>query len=109
MGRFLTLIDSVSTEDKVTGICGNHRQRETGRFLSYWATYLEADSFVTYFGVIRDGQNLLALPEGTTSFELIEMTADEAARKHLCDFIDATMFGEGTPPTPSWTDYGPYK
>ena len=88
---------------------GRHRQRDTGRLVTYWATYAASPSSVMYFGVVLDGRNLLASPEGTVAFDAGEMSADEAARKHLGDFIDAAAFGEGKPPQPSWTDYGPYK
>ena len=93
----------------MSGICGNHRQWRTGRFLSYWATYSASATSVLYMGMVNESGNLLALPEGTVYFDPKEMSADEAVRLELGRFIDDTEFGEGTPPQPSWTDYGPYK
>ena len=60
-------------------------------------------------GVVLEVVNLLAQPEGTTWFDPSEMSADEAVRLHIGRFIDDTVFGVGTPPQRSWTDYGPYK
>ena len=98
-----------SNEPSMASFGGRHRQRGTGRLVTYWATYAASTSSVMYFGVVLDGRNLLASPEGAVSFDDSGMSPDEAARKHLGDFIDAAAFGEGLPPQRSWTDYGPYK
>jgi hypothetical protein len=77
--------------------------------LSYWSTYAAASSTVSYCGVVLEGRELLAMPEGTVPFDSRLMSADEAVRQHLGRFIDDTAFGGGTAPEPSWTDYRPYK
>jgi len=93
----------------MASVGGKHRQRTTGRLMGYWATYSTSSSSVEYVGVVLEGVNLLAQPEGTTSFDSSEMSADEAVRLHIGRFIDDNVLGAGTPPDPSWTDYGPYK
>jgi hypothetical protein len=64
---------------------------------------------VEYFALVLEGDNLLAQPQGTAEFDPRVMSADEAVRLHLGRFINDTEFGQGTPPQPSWTDFGPYK
>ena len=91
------------------GVCGRHRQLHTGRLLSYWSTFDADGDFVTYVGTVRDGPNFVGMFDGELTFEPDLMSADEAVRQDLGRFIDTTDFGPGTPPQPSWTDYGPYK
>ena len=88
---------SHSCEFSMANIGGRHRQRTTGRLLTYWAAYSDSTSSVLYVGVVREGMNVLALPEGTISFDPSEMSPDEAVRQDLGRYMDETEFGEGGP------------
>ena len=58
------------------------------------------DGSVFYCGSISDDDGLVACPQGTAYFDATKMTADEAARDALCDFIDREDLGPGKPPAP---------
>lgn len=82
-------------------IGGRHRQRGTLRLLSYWAALARMDyGSVFYVGSITDDDGLVACPQGTVYFDATKMTADEAARDALCDYIDRENLGPGKPPRP---------
>lgn len=88
---------------------GRHRQRDTGRLLSYFATFAEVGTTVLYCAAISDGDRLLAAPDGSVDFDASAMSADEAARQDIGRYIDTHEFGEGVARKPNWTDYGPWK
>jgi hypothetical protein len=82
---------------------GNHRQRGTLRFVSYMACYEELrPGFAVYAGSVMDGDRHLGERNADIRFDRDAMTADEAVRADLCRWVDATVFGEGTPPDPAW-------
>ena len=97
-------------------ISGRHRQRTTGRLLTYVAFYDGVDGTAEFIGDISDedahGIRDLASTEGFVRYDPAEMSADEAVRQEMGRFIDRTEFGEGKPRpprAPNWTDFGPYK
>jgi hypothetical protein len=88
---------------------GRHRQRDTGRLLTYWAAFDVTDSTATYCAVLHDRDRYLASPDGQVHFDQADMTGEEAVRQDIGRYIDTHPFGEGTAPEPSWTDLGAWK
>ena len=86
---------------------GKHRQRGTGRLVTYWAAYGSEDSEVFFSAVISDGNRHLAAPDGRLEFDLAAMSDDEAVRQAIGKYVDEHIFGEGKSAEPGWTDYGP--
>lgn len=86
---------------------GNHRHRGTLRFLVYHALYQWTRSgFVNCVGSVKDGERFLGLHEVQIAFDPATMSADEAARADPCQYVDATVFGEGTLPQRVNWQYG---
>ena len=90
---------SQSEKKHPSAIGGRHRQRGTLRLLDYWAAIaLFGDDRVFFAGMISDEVGLVASLNKTVTFDRFAMSADEAARAAIGQFIDDNELGPGTPP-----------
>jgi hypothetical protein len=88
---------------------GRHRQRDTGRLLTYWAAFGVNGATAIYSAVLHDRDRYLEAQDGQVDFDPAEMTGEEAVRQDIGRYIDSHTFGEGKPREPIWTDFGPRK
>ena len=88
---------------------GRHRQRGTGRLVTYWAAHSCESRTVFFAAVISEDGRHLAAPDDNISFDPALMSDDEAVRQAIGRYIDEHTFGQGEPASPNWTDYGPWK
>lgn len=68
---------------------GRHRQRGTGRLLTYWAAFGVDGSTAVYSAALHDRDRFLDAPDVQVSFDPADMTGEEAVRQDIGRYIDS--------------------
>jgi hypothetical protein len=86
----------------MASIAGRRRNCGGDRWIMYWAAVKDVGGEAMYVAVLRDAAGICAMPDGVANYDPRNMTADEAVRAELCEYIDSTELPAGKPIDAQW-------
>jgi hypothetical protein len=89
----------------MSAISGRRRNRGTDRWITYDVVYATRDDkTISYAATLRDEIGAIPLKHEVQhiAFDRRAMTAEDAVRQAVCEFIDSTPLPLGEPLHPAW-------